>query len=420
MDPQDTTAAVLAALRFDAAGLVAAIAQQHDTGEVLMLAWMNAAAVAETLATGRVCYFSRSRGKLWRKGESSGQVQRLVEVRIDCDGDAVLLLVDQHGVACHTGRRSCFFRAVRDGGLVEIMAPEVSEEALYGAGHAGHAPAAAFPEVREADADPATAAIYAAIRAASGVPLVNLIWRHFAALPGVLPWAWGAVGPLVGSAGMDQARRRIAAGVPLPVLPAPAAAAWLQAGVAAEDQRRVAAILTAYTRGNLTNLVALTALRLRLDVPDGRGARPAPEAWTVPAPAGAPPAAPIDPLPRLAGLDGAAAAAVQALAARHPGAGGVIPSLYLHLAHWPGLLAVLPEWLGPLLAPEALRAAREGAIALAEAEVAGLLPAPIAPPAGTEELVRAALDRFTGRIIPDLVPVCLALGRMLPPGIGSV
>jgi phosphoribosyl-AMP cyclohydrolase len=126
----------LAAITFDAAGLVPAVAQQHDTGEVLMLAWMNREAVAETLATGRVCYFSRSRGRLWRKGETSGQVQRLVELRIDCDGDALLLLVEQEGVACHTGRRSCFFRAVRDGELVEIAAPEVSPEALYG-GHAG-------------------------------------------------------------------------------------------------------------------------------------------------------------------------------------------------------------------------------------------------------------------------------------------
>jgi phosphoribosyl-AMP cyclohydrolase len=111
---------------------VAAVAQQHDTGEVLMLAWMNRDAVAETLRTGRVCYWSRSRGALWRKGETSGQVQRLVEMRLDCDGDAVLLLVDQAGVACHTGRRSCFFRAVRDGALVEIAAPEVDPAALYG------------------------------------------------------------------------------------------------------------------------------------------------------------------------------------------------------------------------------------------------------------------------------------------------
>ena len=140
MSQTDTAAAALAALRFDSAGLVAAIAQQHDTGEVLMLAWMNAEAVAETVATGRVCYFSRSRGRLWRKGESSGQVQRLVELRVDCDGDAVLLLVDQTGVACHTGRRSCFFRAAREEGLVEIMAPEVDEAVLYGARHTPEAP----------------------------------------------------------------------------------------------------------------------------------------------------------------------------------------------------------------------------------------------------------------------------------------
>ena len=127
--------AILPALRFNADGLVAAVAQQHDTGEVLMLAWMNRDAVAETLATGRACYWSRSRGALWRKGETSGQVQRLVELRADCDGDALLLLVDQHGVACHTGRRSCFYRAVRDGRLVEIAEPLVSPEVLYGHPH---------------------------------------------------------------------------------------------------------------------------------------------------------------------------------------------------------------------------------------------------------------------------------------------
>ena len=126
------TQSLLDQLQFDAAGLVAAVAQQHDTGEVLMLAWMNREAVAETLATGRVCYFSRSRGRLWRKGERSGQTQRLVDLRLDCDGDALLLLVDQEGVACHTGRRSCFYRAVRDGALTEIAAPLVEPEALYG------------------------------------------------------------------------------------------------------------------------------------------------------------------------------------------------------------------------------------------------------------------------------------------------
>lgn len=121
------------AVKFDADGLVPAVAQQHDTGEVLMLAWMNRDALAETLATGRVCYWSRSRGRLWRKGESSGQVQRLVELRIDCDGDTLLLRVDQHGVACHTGRRSCFYRAVGpDGVISEVLSVERDPKDLYG------------------------------------------------------------------------------------------------------------------------------------------------------------------------------------------------------------------------------------------------------------------------------------------------
>jgi phosphoribosyl-AMP cyclohydrolase len=123
---------ILAAIQFDASGLVPVIAQQHDSGEVLMLAWMNRESVTETLATGRVCYFSRSRNKLWRKGETSGQVQLLQELRIDCDGDTLLVLVDQQGVACHTGRRNCFFRAVRGGALVEIAGPLVSPDTLYG------------------------------------------------------------------------------------------------------------------------------------------------------------------------------------------------------------------------------------------------------------------------------------------------
>jgi len=123
---------LLAAIKFNADGLLPAIAQQHDTGEVLMMAWMNAESVLETLATGQVCYWSRSRQKLWRKGESSGQQQKLVEMRLDCDGDTLLLLVDQKGVACHTGRRNCFFLAARDGEWVEIAKPEVNTETLYG------------------------------------------------------------------------------------------------------------------------------------------------------------------------------------------------------------------------------------------------------------------------------------------------
>jgi len=115
--------ALLAAVVFDDRGLMPTIAQSADDGQVLMMAWMNAEAMRETLATGRVCYWSRSRGSLWRKGETSGHIQRLVEARLDCDGDCLLLLVEQTGPACHTNRRSCFYRAPRDGTLVEISQP---------------------------------------------------------------------------------------------------------------------------------------------------------------------------------------------------------------------------------------------------------------------------------------------------------
>lgn len=112
-----------ASLTYDDRGLIPAVAQQHDTGEVLMLAWMTAEAVARTLAEGRVVYWSRSRRAFWRKGETSGHVQRLVEMRLDCDGDALLLLVDQTGPACHTGRRSCFFTALPEGEEVAPWTP---------------------------------------------------------------------------------------------------------------------------------------------------------------------------------------------------------------------------------------------------------------------------------------------------------
>ncbi len=114
---------VIEQIAFNEAGLVPAVAQQHDSGEVLMLAWMNAAALRETLTSGQVCYWSRSRRSLWRKGETSGHRQRLVELRFDCDRDALLLLVEQSGPACHTFRRSCFYHAVREGGVRIVLEP---------------------------------------------------------------------------------------------------------------------------------------------------------------------------------------------------------------------------------------------------------------------------------------------------------
>ncbi len=124
-------AATLERIAFDGAGLVPTIAQQHDSGEVLMQAWMNREAISETLRTGRVCYWSRARARLWRKGETSGQEQRLVDFLVDCDGDTLLLKVEQTGVACHTGRRSCFFTAARRGGPKVIAEVEVDPARLY-------------------------------------------------------------------------------------------------------------------------------------------------------------------------------------------------------------------------------------------------------------------------------------------------
>ncbi len=110
-------------LKFDAQGLIPCIAQDAESGDVLMLAWMNADAVAQTLATGRVTYWSRSRAAFWVKGESSGHVQELVDLRLDCDRDCLLALVRQTGPACHTNRRSCFYTALRGDAEVEILSP---------------------------------------------------------------------------------------------------------------------------------------------------------------------------------------------------------------------------------------------------------------------------------------------------------
>ena len=112
-----------ASLTFNDAGLIPAIAQDVDSKEVLMLAWMNAQSIAQTLETGRATYWSRSRQAFWIKGETSGHVQELVELRFDCDRDCLLVLVRQTGPACHTGRRNCFFTAVEDGNERELTKP---------------------------------------------------------------------------------------------------------------------------------------------------------------------------------------------------------------------------------------------------------------------------------------------------------
>lgn len=118
-------------LTFNEAGLIPAIAQQHDTGEVLMMAWMNRVSIEETLNTGQVCYWSRSRNNYWRKGESSGNQQSLISMATDCDGDTLLLKVDQKGAACHTGRRDCFYNEIKPDGLTIRTDPIQDPNELY-------------------------------------------------------------------------------------------------------------------------------------------------------------------------------------------------------------------------------------------------------------------------------------------------
>jgi phosphoribosyl-AMP cyclohydrolase len=122
----------LNSLKFNTDGLIPAISQQYDSGEILMMAWMNRASVAETLKTGVACYWSRSRQKFWKKGESSGHIQTVKSMRTDCDRDTLLIKVDQAGVACHTGRHNCFYLEAADGEWQEIAKPEIDPEEMYG------------------------------------------------------------------------------------------------------------------------------------------------------------------------------------------------------------------------------------------------------------------------------------------------
>jgi phosphoribosyl-AMP cyclohydrolase len=118
-------------IKFNEEGLIPAIAQQYDSKEILMMAWMNSNSIDETLATGRVCYWSRSRQNYWRKGEESGQIQLLKSLTFDCDGDTILLQVDQKGPACHTGRRSCFYCEVNGERIFINSDPMIDPQALY-------------------------------------------------------------------------------------------------------------------------------------------------------------------------------------------------------------------------------------------------------------------------------------------------
>jgi phosphoribosyl-AMP cyclohydrolase len=122
---------IIKSIKFDKNGLIPAIAQDVETKEILMLAWMNAEALEETINSNQMCYYSRSRNKLWRKGETSGQVQIIKEIMLDCDSDSILALVKQKGVACHTGRKSCFYKTIDGDRLVENQEVKIDPKELY-------------------------------------------------------------------------------------------------------------------------------------------------------------------------------------------------------------------------------------------------------------------------------------------------
>lgn len=122
---------IISTLKFDKDGLIPAIAQQYDSGEVLMLAWMNKESIEQTIKEKEAVYWSRSRNRLWKKGEESGHIQYVKEFIIDCDGDTLLLLVDQTGLACHTGRKTCFFNTSTENGIKITRKQEVLPEEIY-------------------------------------------------------------------------------------------------------------------------------------------------------------------------------------------------------------------------------------------------------------------------------------------------
>jgi hypothetical protein len=254
-------------------------------------------------------------------------------------------------------------------------------------------------EIREAEAPPAIAAIYAALNEGIGIRQVNLIWRHAAALPGVLAWLWAQAAPALASGAAAAARDTVAAAMALP----PATRL-----VAFADRAAIADLVETYHRGNATNLALLSAILLRHEgMQAGTPLTPAPRGAMLPVP---------PPLPRLATLPEETRARILALTAAHElSDAAVVPSLYLHLALWPDFLAQLPEVLAPLHADGGLKRARAAAVAAARQAAPGLIaalgPAPPAPPALPGFLNR--LGVFVQEVIPGMVPVGVFLRRAL-------
>ncbi|MBD0271400.1 MAG: hypothetical protein ICV73_05670 [Acetobacteraceae bacterium] len=274
-------------------------------------------------------------------------------------------------------------------------------------------PSAVLPEVREADAPPDVAAIYAGLRGAVGVPIVNLIWRHFATLPGVLPWAWEAARGAIASATVAEGRARQAEIVrAAPGLDLSAVGSALL-GLPAMERARVAQVVRVYNRGNGTNLQVLSAVRRLIAAGVTVG-------WARPVPGGAPPAAPIagsiPALPRMEDLPEAVRGEVSALAALHDPPDPVVPSLYRHLALWPDLLPPLRGALAPRFSDGRIASLRASLLNAAEESAAALLPCLTPPgpfPAEHRDAVLRVLAAFPGKLIAEMAAVGLALDAEL-------
>jgi hypothetical protein len=275
--------------------------------------------------------------------------------------------------------------------------------------------AAVLPEMHENEATPEVAAIYAGLREAMGVPIVNLIWRHFATLPGVLPWAWETARGAIRSATVAEGSARMVALVrEAPGLDLSAAGPAFGALPPAE-RARVADVVRVYNRGNQVNLQVLTAVRriIASGAPDRAAERPAPYAEAS-APTVAVTAMP--PLPRMGALPDAVRAEVSALAALHDPSDPVVPSLYRHLALWPDLLPPLREALAPLFAEGRVAALRDSLLGVAEESAAALLPRLTPPgpfPAEHREAVLRVLAIFPGKLIAEMAAVGLLLDTEL-------
>ena len=273
--------------------------------------------------------------------------------------------------------------------------------------------AAVLPEVSEAEASPEIAAIYAGLREAVGVPIVNLIWRHFATLPGVLPWAWETARGAIASATVAEGRARQAELVRAsPGLDLSAVGPALLA-LPAGERARVAEVVRVYNRGNGVNLQVLSAVRrvVAAGVAVG-GARPV----LGEAPPAAPVTGSIPALPRMEDLPEAVRGEVSALAALHDPSDPVVPSLYRHLALWPGVLPPVREALAPCFSDGRIASLRASLLGAAEESAAALLPCLTPPgpfPAGHRDAVLRVLAVFPGKLIAEMAAVGLAFDAEL-------